>query len=93
MSSDLSVSLTHTLLLSLSLSLSLAHFLQYLQMRLEAASGNTLAPGGGTVTQNVHVTNTKYGTKGIMMKIKVTFSLNGEAVVDQAKVANFPQGL
>jgi hypothetical protein len=62
-------------------------------MTLDAATGNTLGASGGTVTQNVRINNTKYGVKGIMMKIKVTFNANGEAVEDQAKVASFPAGL
>ena len=62
-------------------------------MELDSATGNTLGPNGGTVTQNVRINNTKYGAKAIMMKIKVAFNANGEAVEDQAKVGSFPAGL
>ena len=71
---------------------------KYMQLRLEPASASTLSPGGASappVYQRLYINNTMHGQKGLIMRLRVGFLVEGAAarVEEQAEVANFPPGL
>ena len=67
---------------------------KFMQLRLDPASGNALGPqGSSTATQALHVTNTMHGQKPLVMRLRIAFTKNGEAQLEQAEVKNFPAGL
>ena len=44
--------------------------------------------------QKLYVNNTMHGQKGLIMRLRVAFSLEGgQRVEEQAEVSNFPPGL
>eukprot|EP00878_Enallax_costatus_P018020 GHUV01018946.1.p1 GENE.GHUV01018946.1~~GHUV01018946.1.p1 ORF type:complete len:448 (+),score=223.83 GHUV01018946.1:2050-3393(+) len=66
---------------------------KYMQLRLEPASGTALpALGAGSVTQALHITNTMHGQKPLVMRLRLNFSRDGQPVVQQVEVNNFPAG-
>lgn len=69
-------------------------FPKYMQMRLEPASGSVLpAIGAGSVTQRIHVLNSMHGQKAMGMRLRVSYTVGGQQVVEQAEVAHLPMGL
>ena len=42
--------------------------------------------------KQLKVVNTTPGQKGIVMKFKLTYSVNGERVAEEGKISNFPEG-
>ena len=67
---------------------------KYLQLRMEAASGNHLgAMGASVINQRMHVVNSLSGQKPLMMRLKVGYLHNGAQVSDMIEVKNFPPGL
>ncbi len=67
---------------------------KFMQLRLEPASGNTLAAGGGaSVKQRLHVTNTMHGQKALVLRLRLGYTLNGMPKVEQVEVKNLPAGL
>ncbi len=67
---------------------------KFMQLRLDPASGNTLdAHGSSSATQNLHVTNTMHGQKPLVMRLRIAYTHNGAAKLEQAEVKNFPAGL
>jgi len=69
---------------------------KYITMEMEAASSTTIPPTQGSnpkmVTQKIKVTNSMLGTKNLMLKVKVSFTLNGEKVEHLATCSGFPAG-
>lgn len=62
-------------------------------MEMRPASGAVVAAHrGAMVTQVVRVTNSMLGQKGLMIKMKIQYSLRGQPVVEQAQVSSFPTG-
>jgi AP-1 complex subunit gamma-1 len=68
---------------------------KFMQLRLAPASGTTLTAGGtDTVSQAIQLNNTMHGQKAIIMRLRITYKrADGEAVLEQAEVKNFPSGL
>lgn len=67
---------------------------KFMQLRLDPASGNALGPNSSsTATQNLHVTNTMHGQKPLVMRLRIAYTRNGEAKLEQAEIKNFPVGL
>merc|ERR1712176_1365295 len=67
---------------------------KYIQLRLDPASGNQLPSlGSGSVQQQMHVVNSLIGQKPLMMRLKIGYLYNGNAVSDMIEVKNFPTGL
>ena len=66
-----------------------------MQLRLEPASGTTLAPGGASpVHQRVYINNTMHGQKTLVMRLRISYTTAaGGNAVEQAEVSNFPPGL
>ena len=48
--------------------------------------------GSGEVTQRIEVENSKLGTKNLMLKLKLGFTLNGNKVDHMTTVSGFPAG-
>lgn len=65
---------------------------KYLQLKMEPATSQILAPQTSNVTQSMVVVNTTNGEKPLLMKLRIGYEHNGAAVQEQAQVANFPQG-
>lgn len=58
---------------------------------MQPPSGTTI-PGNSTelVSQEIRVTNSQQGTKNVILKLKISYKVNGNDVVEQATVSNFP---
>ena len=68
---------------------------KFVQMEMEPATSTTIPPSGGSakgVTQKVTVTNSMLGTKNLVLKIKIGFTLNGQKIEHLATCAGFPAG-
>ena len=69
---------------------------KYVKMELKPPTSTTIAPAGGNnnppVTQSITVTNEKLGQKNLMLKLKLSFTLNGSKVEHMATVSGFPSG-
>jgi len=65
---------------------------KYLQLKMEPASAQVLAPQSTNVTQSMAVVNTTNGEKPLLMKLRIGYEHNGAPIAEMAQVANFPQG-
>lgn len=69
---------------------------KYVTMEMEPPSSTTIPPTQGSnpklVTQKIKVTNTMLGTKNLMLKLKVSFTLNGNKMEHMATCSGFPAG-
>eukprot|EP00934_Nitzschia_sp_Nitz4_P007380 Nitzschia sp. Nitz4//scaffold29_size155292//94841//97853//NITZ4_002670-RA/size155292-augustus-gene-0.209-mRNA-1//1//CDS//3329546484//7370//frame0 len=69
---------------------------KYITMEMEPPSSTTVPVTGGIngkpVTQKIKVTNTMLGTKNLMLKLKVSFTLQGNKVEHMATCSGFPAG-
>jgi AP-1 complex subunit gamma-1 len=68
---------------------------KYVKMELEPPSSTTIPPTGGSakqVTQKVTVTNSMLGTKNLVLKLKIGFTLNGQKIDHMATCSGFPAG-
>jgi AP-1 complex subunit gamma-1 len=64
-----------------------------MQLRLEPASAAVVPPhSSGSVTQRLHVTNTLHGQKPLVMRLRISYSLGGQQVLEQCEVSSFPPG-
>jgi len=66
---------------------------KYLRLTLQPASASVLPPGSDNVTQSLNLVNTTGGEKGIMMKLRITYTENGIPVTELSQASNFPAGL
>ncbi len=65
-----------------------------MQLKLDPASSTTLPAGGaGAARQTLHVTNSMHGQKALVMRLRISYSLNGAQQLEQTEVKNFPAGL
>jgi AP-1 complex subunit gamma-1 len=66
---------------------------KYLTMSMEPPSSTTIkCNGGNSVTQSIKITNSMVGTKKVMMKLKISYMVNGQKVEAQATANQFPAG-
>lgn len=69
---------------------------KYITMEMEPPSSTTIpvtaGNGSNFVTQKIKVTNTMLGTKNLMLKVKVGFTVNGAKVEHMATCGGFPAG-
>ena len=64
---------------------------KYLKLEmLSASSSSVTANSQGGVTQEMKITNSMQGEKSIILKLKITYSVHGRGVEEQATVSNFP---
>ncbi|KAG0565630.1 hypothetical protein KC19_7G002600 [Ceratodon purpureus] len=67
---------------------------KFMQLQLEpATSGSLSANSSNSVTQVIRLTNNMHGKKALVMKLKVSYKANGQSVLEQGQVNNFPSGL
>lgn len=69
---------------------------KYVTMTMSPPTSTTVPVTGGSntknVTQTIEVTNTMLGTKNLMLKLKVGFTLKGAKVEHMATCSGFPAG-
>lgn len=69
---------------------------KYVTMEMEPPSSTTIPVTGVNnstiVTQKIKVTNSQLGTKNLMLKLKLTFTLQGRKVEHMATCSGFPAG-
>lgn len=69
---------------------------KYIIMEMEPPSATTVPVTGANnstiVTQKVKVTNTRLGEKNLVLKLKVSFTLQGKKVEHMATCSGFPSG-
>jgi AP-1 complex subunit gamma-1 len=64
-------------------------------MEMDPPSSTTIPPSGGNgklVTQKINITNSLLGTKNLMMKLKLSFTSNGQKMDHMATCSGFPPG-
>ncbi|KAK9830950.1 hypothetical protein WJX81_001389 [Elliptochloris bilobata] len=67
---------------------------KFMTLRLAAASGTTLPPGGaGAVTQRLHLTNSQHGVKPVALRLRIAYTADGAPAVHQVEVKNLPADL
>eukprot|EP00271_Cylindrocystis_brebissonii_P016401 TRINITY_DN3990_c1_g1_i1.p1 TRINITY_DN3990_c1_g1~~TRINITY_DN3990_c1_g1_i1.p1 ORF type:complete len:916 (+),score=200.04 TRINITY_DN3990_c1_g1_i1:218-2965(+) len=67
---------------------------KFMQLQLEPASGSVLPPfSNAGITQTIQVLNSMHGQKSLVMKLRISFKLNGQEVIEQGQVSQFPPGL
>ena len=63
-----------------------------MQLRLDPASATSLPPhSSGAVTQRLHVQNSVPG-KALVMRLRISYQLDGRQVQEQGECSNFPPG-
>ena len=67
---------------------------KYVTMEMKPPTSTTVPAGNSMtqVTQTITVTNSKLGEKNLMLKLKFSFTLNGEKIEHMATVSGFPAG-
>jgi len=69
---------------------------KYVTMEMKPPTSTTVPGAGGIsgtqVTQSITVTNSKMGQKNLMLKLKLSFTLNGSKIEHTATVSGFPAG-
>lgn len=64
---------------------------KYMTLKLEPATGTALKPNA-TITQSMRVTNSMYGQKKLAMRLRLICMKEGQQMIEQAEVSNFPEG-
>lgn len=66
---------------------------KYMKLQMSPASGTSVpAMNSGFVKQAFKVANSMHGQKPILLRIKLDFSINGQAFSETGQVDNFPPG-
>jgi len=65
---------------------------KYVRLTMQPATGQVLPPHTDAVTQAMSVVNSTNGEKGLLMKLRIGYAMNGAPVQEMAQVANFPPG-
>ena len=65
---------------------------KFMQLKLDPASGNAL-PAGAVVTQRLHVNNGQHGVKPLVLRLRIAYTADGAARMEQVEVKNLPAGL
>lgn len=68
---------------------------KFVTMEIQPPTSTTIPQSGGNAkktTQTIMVTNSMLGTKNLMLKLKVGFSLNGEKIDHMVTCSGFPDG-
>uniref|UniRef100_A0A0D6R6I1 AP-1 complex subunit gamma n=1 Tax=Araucaria cunninghamii TaxID=56994 RepID=A0A0D6R6I1_ARACU len=67
---------------------------KFMQLHLDPASSNILPPSGnGKIVQGLSINNSQHGQKPLAMRLRIAYKVNGQDVVEQGQVNNFPAGL
>ena len=67
---------------------------KFVTMQMDPPSSTTVPPGvnGSAVTQKITVTNAMLGTKNLVLKVKLSFSSQGQTMEHMATCSGFPAG-
>jgi AP-1 complex subunit gamma-1 len=66
---------------------------KYLKLELLPSSSTSIpAESNGQVTQEIRLINSMQGEKNIMLKLKISYSVNGTTIEEQITAATFPAG-
>jgi len=65
---------------------------KYIRLVMQPASGQVLPPHTDVVSQTMSVQNSTNGEKGLLMKLRIGYMLNGQQVQEMAQVGDFPTG-
>merc|ERR1712129_95302 len=65
---------------------------KYLRLTMQPATGQIIPPGTNLVTQTMSCVNGSAGEKGLLMKLRIGYMMNGAPVQEMAQVSNFPPG-
>eukprot|EP00249_Psilotum_nudum_P024471 c29194_g1_i5 orf=436-3120(+) len=67
---------------------------KFMQLHLDPASSSLLpANGGGVISQSISIDNSMHGQKNLVMRLRIGYKVNGQDVLEQGQVNNFPAGL
>ncbi|XP_022956970.1 AP-1 complex subunit gamma-2-like isoform X2 [Cucurbita moschata] len=67
---------------------------KFLQLHLDSASASTLpGSGNGSITQSLRVTNSQYGKKHLVMRLRIAYKVDDKDVLEEGQVSNFPRNL
>ena len=67
---------------------------KFIKLRLKPANGTTIpANNSGRVTQLFECENTMHGTKGLAVRCKIDYQVNGAPVSEQTQISAFPAGV
>jgi AP-1 complex subunit gamma-1 len=69
---------------------------KYVTMEMTPPTSTTVPVTGGQgreVTQTIKITNTMLGTKNLMLKLKISFTSNGNKIDHMATCSGFPAGV
>mmetsp|Transcript_56792 Transcript_56792/g.114054 ORF Transcript_56792/g.114054 Transcript_56792/m.114054 type:complete len:215 (+) Transcript_56792:75-719(+) len=61
-------------------------------LTVQPATSSTLPARGGSASQAISVVNQHAGEKGLAMKLRISYSVNGRKVEDLGQVSSFPAG-
>jgi len=65
---------------------------KYVRLTMQPATGQIIPPGTNLVTQTMSCFNSSGGEKGLLMKLRIAYVMNGAPVQEMAQVGNFPPG-
>lgn len=65
---------------------------KYVRLQMQPASGQILPPHSDVVSQSMICVNTSNGERGLLMKLRIVYAINGAPVQDMGQVGNFPAG-
>jgi AP-1 complex subunit gamma-1 len=67
---------------------------KYITLKMQPPSSTTLNPGAGVsspaVTQVIRLENTQHGKKKIIIKVRLNYQINGQSVVEDTQISQFP---
>jgi len=65
---------------------------KYIRLNMQPATGQILPPCTDAVSQTMTCVNSTSGEKGLLMKLRIGYVVNGAPVQEMAQVGNFPPG-
>merc|ERR1719215_440132 len=65
---------------------------KYITMEMQPPSSTSIPLGPNKVTQKIKITNNMLGKKNLMMKVKLSFTVNGQKFEHMSTSSSFPSG-
>jgi AP-1 complex subunit gamma-1 len=63
---------------------------KYLKLAMKTPSAKALLANGAAVTQGIDIENSMQGEKKIMVRVKINFTIDGQALSQTAQIDTFP---
>jgi AP-1 complex subunit gamma-1 len=63
---------------------------KYLKLAMKTPSAKALPANGAAVTQGIDIENSMQGEKKIMVRVKINFTIDGQALSQTAQIDTFP---